>query len=368
MRVVVTIQHPAHVHFYRPVLEELRADGHEVHVFVREKDVALGLLEAYDIPHTVLAGQPASRFTLPAVQAAYEYRLLRAARELRPDVMTAIGGVAVSHVAPLVGARSVVFIDNEGVASTQLTAPFAHAVCTPTWFAEDLGSGHRRYDGFHELAYLHPDRFDPDPDRLRAAGVDPHEPYFVLRFVAWQAHHDVGQHGLSSSARGALVDLLEEHGSVYVTAEGGLPPAFEPYRLPVEPHRVHDLLAFADCYVGDSQTMATEAALLATPAVRANSFAGEDDMTNFRELQRAGLAYSYADEERAIERVRTLVEAPTPAGTWRRRRDAFLADKVDVTGFVRDVLLEEGERARQNRDGRGRLLRRMGRRVAAVVD
>ena len=37
--------------------------------------------------------------------------------------------------------------------------------------------------------------------------------------------------------------------------------------------------------MGDSQTMATEAALLGTPAIRSNSFVGENDMTNFKVLE-----------------------------------------------------------------------------------
>ncbi|WP_425607728.1 DUF354 domain-containing protein [Natrononativus amylolyticus] len=340
MRVVVTIQHPAHVHFYRNVIDILEADGHEVFVFARENDLAVPLLEEYGIPHEVLAGPQNSLFGLAKVQLTYEARLLRRARRIDPDVMTAIGGVAVSHVAPLVGAKSVVFIDNEGVTSHRITTPFAHAVCTPRRFDDEYGEKHVRYDGYHELAYLHPDRFVPNPDRLRAHGVDPDERYFLLRFRKWDALHDVGELGLSAAGKRRLVSLLDDHGEVYITSTDELPPDLEPYRLPVPPHLVHDLLYHADCYAGDSATMATEAAVLGTPAVRVQSFAArETDMSNFVELQEEyDLLRSTPDEDEAIETVRELIADPTTLETWARRRERLVAEKIDVASFVADLL------------------------------
>lgn len=337
--VVVTVQHPAHVHFFRNVVDELERAGHRVFVFAREKDLTTDLLRAYDIPHTVLAGQADSLPGLVGVQLRYEWRLLRAARRIDPDVMMAIGGLAVSHVGKLLDARSVVFIDNEDVLSNYASVPVADVVCTPQRFESDYGDGHVRYPGYHELAYLHPEVFDPDPSVLTAHGVDHDRPYSVVRLVGWNAHHDVGEGGFSDEGRQRLVSTLAERGDVYVTSESPLPPAFEPYRLPVPSHVVHHLLASADLYVGDSQTMATEAAILGTPAVRSNSFAGDGDMSNFRELEeRYGLLVSTPDEREAIRTVRQLLEDGDAANEWEVRRAELLAEKVNVTEFVVDLV------------------------------
>lgn len=339
MRVVVTIQHPAHVHFFRHAIDRLEDDGHEVFVFARENDLAVPLLREYGIDHEVLAGPQDSLLGLATVQLAYELRLLRRARRIDPDVMTAIGGVAVSHVAALVGSRSVVFLDNEGVVSHRITTPFADAVCTPANHEEDYGEKHVRYDGFQELAYLHPDRFDPEPDRLREYGVDPDERYFLCRFKTWDALHDVGEKGLSPEGKHRLVSLLDDHGEVYISSSDELPPSLEPYRLPTPPTLVHDLLYHADCYTGDSGTMATEAAVLGTPAVRVQSFADGADMSNFVTLEsRYGLLRSTADEETALEYVGELVADPHAADRWADRRARLLAEKMDVTSFVLEQL------------------------------
>lgn len=38
---------------------------------------------------------------------------------------------------------------------------------------------------------------------------------------------------------------------------------------------IHHAMAFAKMYIGDSQTMAAEAAVLGTPSIRFNDFVGE---------------------------------------------------------------------------------------------
>lgn len=343
MRIVVTIQHPAHVHFYRHAIDELRHDGHEVFVFARENDLAVPLLEAYDIPHEVLAGQHDSLASLATVQLTYEWRLLEHARRIRPDVMTAIGGVAVSHVASLVGARSVVFVDNEGVWSHRLMAPFADVIATPANFRDDFGDKHVRYESFQELAYLHPNRFDPSPDALRAHGVNPNERYFFCRFRTWDALHDVGQGGLTPEGKRDLVSMFADRGTVYISSSDPLPDDLEPYRSPVPDTRIHDLLYYADCYAGDSGTMATEAALLGTPAVRIQSFATSyaEDMSNFVVLETEhDLLRSTADESEAIALADELSGDPTAPDRWWRRRTKALERLRDGTDVILELLTD----------------------------
>lgn len=338
MKVLVTIQHPAHVHFFRPIIGILRERGHDVEIVAREKDVNLELLDAYELPYTLLAGPAGSALDLARVQLSYEYRVLREARRIEPDVITAIHGLAASHVAALTGATSVIFIDD--LAANRLTVPFADVVATPRAFPADYGDKHVRYDGYHELAYLHPDRFDPDPEALRAYGVDSEERYSVVRFSEMQAHHDIGEHGLSAAGKRAIVDTLAGYGPVYASVEGESAASIGD-ELPVPPHLIHHLLAHAAVFVSDSSTMPTEAALLGTPAVRSNSFAGEDEvMVNFTELQeRYGLVYSTPDEQEAIELVSELASDPSTAAEWHRRRDRLLEEKIDVAAFAADLIL-----------------------------
>ncbi|MFP8953654.1 DUF354 domain-containing protein [Natrialbaceae archaeon A-arb3/5] len=331
MRVVVTIQHPGHVHFFRNAIAELESRGHEIHVFAREKGVAVDLLEAYDIEHEVLAGGADSMLSLAAVQAAYETHLLRRVRRIDPDVITAIGGVAAAHVATALRTRCLVFYDTEhATLITKLGYPFADVVCTPSCYRGDIGSKQVTYSGYHELAYLHPDLFDPDPSTLEAVGLAPDETFAVVRLSNWNATHDVGHGGVDEPRE--VIERLEAAGAtVLLTAEGEPPADLASYQLTTPPERMHDLLAYADVVVGEGATTAAEAAVLGTPAVYVNSLSlGYTD-----ELEEYGLLYSFNDDdrhERALETAVSIVESD--AGVWERRREQLLGERIDVTSFV----------------------------------
>jgi hypothetical protein len=344
IRALFDVTHPAHVHLFKHAIRELERAGHEVLVTSRRKEVTIDLLDAYGIDHHPLTGKGTSKLGLALEWPLREVRLARLARAFEPDVILSHINPAAAHAARLSGGSSIVFNDEEpGWSLTgRLIQPFASVICTPAGFSRDLGPKQHRYDGFHELAYLHPGRFEPDPDRLRAAGVDPDDRYFVLRFVSWGAHHDVGQSGLSRAAKRELVSFLDRHGDVYVSTEGDLPASFAGHELPVSPDAIHHLLAFADLYVGDSQTMAIEAAVLGTPTIRSNSFAGTGQHGHMETLdEEYGLVISTGEEDHAVARAKELATDPTAAARWGTRRDRLLAESVDVTGFMLDRIAEQ---------------------------
>ena len=336
MRLLVDVTHPAHVHLFKNAIEAFRDEGAAVRVASREKDVTTRLLDAYGIPHTVLSKKTGS---VPREWVGRELRLLRLARNFGPDVVLSRLNPAAAHVSRLLSVPNVVFHDNEvaGVVE-RVTAPFASVVATPTVYRGDFGDKHVRYRGFHELAYLHPARFTPDPEPLRRAGVDPDAPYAVVRLVDMTAHHDRGHDGFDTDTLGRLVSELTERCDVYVTAEDGLPAELASYATPVPPEAMHDLLAFADLYVGDSGTMAAESAVLGTPTVRFDPLGAS--LGNFDALTEYGLVDSNTDAEDAVEAALALADDSDADETWRRRRRDLLAENIDVTGFMTELVAE----------------------------
>lgn len=339
MRVLVDVTHPAHVHLFRNAIEAFRERGHAVRVASREKDVTTDLLDAHGVDHTVLSRKRPGALGVAREWGGRELRLLALARRFDPDVVLSRLNPAAAHVAAALGAPNVVFHDTEVAGLLdRVTAPFAAVVATPASFDRELPAPHVRYQGFHELAYLHPARFTPDPGALRAAGVDPADPYSVVRLVAMDAHHDGGAAGFSPAVVRDLVDRLATHGDVYVSSEHALPDDLAAAAPPVPVDAMHDLLAFADAYVGDSSTMATEAGVLATPAVRYDPL--DSEMGNFAALADYGLVASTTDERDAADRAVELAGDPDAARRWRRRRRRLLADNVDLTAFVVELTEE----------------------------
>ncbi|WP_246999648.1 DUF354 domain-containing protein [Halosolutus gelatinilyticus] len=331
MRAVITIQHPGHVHFFRHPIAELEARGHEIHVFARENDVAIDLLEAYDIDHEVLAGESGGLLSLAAVQATYETRLLRRARRIDPDVIAAIGGVAAAHVASALRTTSVVFYDTEhATLITRLGYPFADVICTPSCYRDEIGPKQVTYPGYHELAYLHPDRFEPDSSVRESVGLEPGERFAVVRLSSWEASHDVGHGGFDDPRE--VVERLEEAGlEVLLAAEGEPPADLESYQFATSPDRMHDLLACADVVLSEGATTAAEAAVLGTPAVYVNALS----LGYTADIEEYGLLFGYHGESRHIRGLEQAVAiAEQDDAPWERLRDRLLADRIDVTEFV----------------------------------
>lgn len=336
LTIVITMQHPADVHFFKHPIAMLRERGHEVAVFVRANGVAVDLLAAYGIDHTVLVPEARSLAGLALIQARFEYRLWRHARRLDPDVMAAVGGVAVAHVGTLLGARTVVFTDTEhATIVNRLAFPFADTVCTPACFAGDPGDKHRTYPGVHELVYLHPARFTPDPAVLDDLNVAPAATIAVLRISSWHSSHDVGASGFDDLV-GVLDRLTEAGAQVIVSSEIDLPAVFDEHRRAVPPHRMHDLLGMASLYIGEGATMAAESAVLGTPSIYVNSLT----MGYIRALAARGPLFPFHGRDRqarALDLAASILAGEAardvaPVRTWGDPLDHLLAAIEDRPG------------------------------------
>jgi hypothetical protein len=334
VRIAIDILHPAHVHFFRNFRQEMLARGHEILVTAREKDCTLPLLKGYGIPHTVISRQARKGPGLAWELASRTMRFWRLARAFGAEALTGIMGPTIAPAAKLLKARSVVFYDTEMAAITnRFVYPLADAVCTPECYRGSAGPRQIRYRGYHELAYLHPNRFTPDPGALRKHGIDPETPFFVVRFVSWQASHDIGEKGLTLEGKRRIVEILAKEGRVLITSESPLPAEFEAYRLPIPVQDAHHVLAFARLLVGESATMASEAAVLGTHAAFiSRTGRGYTD----EQESRYGLVrnFSDADEEDAIACVAGLCARPDLRREAKQAHARLLKEHIDVTDWM----------------------------------
>lgn len=339
MKILVEIGHPAHVHFFRNAVKIWRNQGHELSIVSREKELTNYLLRAYGIDAVSIskAGQGAAGLFKEMLWR--DYRLWKLARKFKPDIMTSIGGTWISQVSKLINKPAVVFYDTENATlSNAITYPLVAALCTPKCYQRNtrLGIRHLRYPGYHELAYLHPNYFQPDQQILSAFRLRPCDRYFIVRFISWGAGHDLREKGISLREKIALVELLSAHGRVFITSEDHLPPELQKYSSSIPPERIHDFMAYADMVVGESATMASEAAVLGIPAI----FISDTGRGYTSEQQRYGLVYHFTNKEmgKAFKVVDSLIRYPDLRATWQRKRKTMLLDCTDVTSFVVDFI------------------------------
>ncbi len=339
MRILIDIGHPAHVHFFRNFIKIMEKRGHKFLVTARDKDVSLELLKLYSVPHHAVGKNRKSVSGKLLGLVSLDYSIIRMARKFKPDLFLGVHNPYTAQSAWLLRKKSITFTDSEPVPlGDMLTFPFTSLIVTPTSYRKKLGKKHVRYNGFKELAYLHPKYFKPDDSVLKQLRVNG-EPFFILRFVSWNANHDVGRQGLDTYAKRALISVLKKHGKVFISSEKPLEPEFEEYRFSLPADRMHHALYYAKMLIGDSQTMTTEAAILGTPAIRCNSFVGPNDMGNFIELEKKyDLIYSFSSFGKALAKVKLLLRRKNLKADWVKKREKLLKDKIDVTEWMVEFL------------------------------
>lgn len=278
MRLLFDLGHPAHVHLFRNLMKRVDDEGGEVLAATREKDVTVELCQAYMIPQIILSRANRGQVLTGGWELlSRTFKLFRVARNFKPDALIGTSA-SIGIVGRLIGCPSFVFNEDDASA-VPLFAKIAYPACsyvvTPDCLKhENYGKKQLTYPGYHELAYLHPDHFTPDPDVPRSIGLELDIPYFIFRFVALKAHHDANAGGLPLEGARRLVNLLASKGRVLITAEEELHAESKEYYFPLPPDQLHDVLAFASMYIGDSQTVTAEAAVLGVPSFRCNTFVG----------------------------------------------------------------------------------------------
>ena len=329
MRVLFDILHPAHVHIWEPVAERVRERGGEVLLCAREKDVTIALLEAKGLPYEVLSGIGGGKLGLVGELAVRAPRLLARIRSFRPDVLVGVMGPLVAPLGRLLGIPSLVLYDNEtSWLTNRLAFATADRFCCPRWsYRQEAGVNVRRFEGVHALAYLHPNRFTPDPSVL--ASLDLPERFCVARLVSWEASHDQSD-GRQMDAV-AFVRALAEELPVVLSSERDPGPELRQWQRDVPPEHLHHLLAAASLYVGEGLTTGLESVVLGTPAVILHPLAPRFGIVQHLEDDER-LLRSAAGTSDALEAARALLAEP-PAD-YAARHAAWLERCVDLAPWL----------------------------------
>lgn len=347
-RVLFDLPHPSHVHLFKHAIGELRADGCEVRVTAGPSSMARHLLDAADIEFRSLTTPWHSKLLGVPNWAVREYKLVQIAREFDPDIVLSHMNPAAAHAAHISDAQCIIFNDNVLAMGEvgNLAHPFATLVCTPAEIDTNLGPRQRRHDSYHELAYLHPNWFEPRAEVLHAHGIDPSDPYFVLRF---RGDTQDNRPSFSEEARRELVESLAELGAVYAHSDTPLPTSTAAQELPVPPEDIHHLLAHANLFVGDTRTMALEAGMLGTPTVRYNHVDITEKEPHLATLHaKYSLVLSFDSESTAVVTAKNLARDPKAQDRWIDRREDLLDEKSDLTSFMITLVQQQATDVHQH--------------------
>jgi uncharacterized protein len=354
MRVLFDMGHPAHVHLFKNIIKKLTADGHEVKITARDKEVTLALLKSFGLEYenrgAIYHGMINKAFGMLRI----DYALYRIAKKFRPDLLIGVHNPYIAHVGFLLRKPAIIFTDTENVKIASLiTYPFVKCILTPAFFLEHVDpKKHIAIKGFKETAYLHPDYFTPDPHVLSELGLSADDKFIILRFISWGASHDVGLSGIHKGAEKDIISALSPYGKIFITSEKPLEGELEQYRLQVPPEKIHSLLYYARLYIGEGGTMAVESAMLGTPAIHIESAADGQptgaSCGNFLALRdKYHLLHFYATQDEALKKAIEILKNENSKKEWQKKQQMLMADVVDVTAWFTEFIEDYPESLRQ---------------------
>lgn len=335
MNILIDIGHPAHVHLFKNFALEMQDKGHHILFTCREKEFEIGLLKKYGFKYISFGKKynsvPGKIWGL----VEFDIKAFISGLKFKPDILLSHGSMYAAHASFLLGRPHISFEDTFNFEQIFLYKAFTKIILTSDYEHSLKSDKVISYSGYHELAYLHPKRFVPDKSIFSELRLAENEKYVIIRYVSRNASHDLGHKGFSFENKLNAVKAFEKYAKVLISSESILPDELEKYRIAIEPHRMHDAIAFSSLIFGESSTMAEEAAMLGIPSIFLlnNSTLYTAHLENDYQLM-FNYSESEKDQKQAINKGVEILSMPGLKAEWGKKRDKMLSDRIDVTAFM----------------------------------
>jgi len=278
MRVWVDLTNSPHVLVLRPVIDLLRADGHDVCVTARDFAQTLQLLDRFGIEHTAIGRHRGERLPDKALGlASRSAALVRWARRAAApfDIALGHGSNDVSVASRLLRIPCSTMFDYEWAAvQHHVNCRLCQAVVVPDAIPPQRLDRYgargkvRAYEGLKEEYYLAD--FEPDPAVLGQLGLDARRAIVVVRTPPEVSLYHRFANDLFASVLQRLREAAEREGVQPVVLPRTADQREQLRAVPgfVVPERAIDaqsLIAYADLVISAGGTMNREAVALGTP-------------------------------------------------------------------------------------------------------
>lgn len=341
MKYLFFFVHPSKVHLFRGSINYLKSKGHEVDIVITSKDVLADLIvkEGWDYINIFPRGRKKGKLpkSLNVIIDTFLtiYRLWKLTRNKKYDLF--ITDDLLGFVGKIRKVPTIVYCDDDLSIIKKFSIVF---MVTDFILSPDITNmgkfSHKKipFMSYKQLAYLHPNNFKVDKSKIQKY-IGENKRYFIIRTVSLTAYHDKNRRGLSDENMIKIIHLLKSYGEVYISSERLLKKQFERYRLVIDPVDLLHVLSGADIYIGDSQTMSSEAAILGVPTFRINDFVGE--ISVMEELEsKYGLSKNYKPEQFDLfyNDLSKLLIKENYKDDWNKKRNKLLSEKGDLTKFM----------------------------------
>jgi uncharacterized protein len=327
MRIWIDLTNSPHVLVMRPVIERLRADGHEVRVTARDFAQTIELCERLGVAHTAIGRHRGGRLGAKAAglvsRSAALVRWAHAEQrgsEGHPtfDIALGHGSNDVTVAAAVLRIPSATMFDYEwATVQHNVNCRLARAVVVPDAIPQQRLERYgakgkvRAYAGLKEEYYLAD--FEPDDAVLDELGLDPDRAIVVVRTPPVVSLYHRFENDLFARVLRRLAAAAAEQGAQPVVLPRVASQREELSRIPgfvVPEHAVdaQSLIAHADLVISAGGTMNREAVALGTPVY--TTFQGRLGAVDERLIEERRLRMLTAAEDLDLGKRTTANAAP----------------------------------------------------------
>ena len=330
-RILITIGHPAHVHYFKNAVRILKSKGWEALFFIRDRECIIDLVNKLDFKYICYGKGGSNLFSKMVDIPIIDYKLLKVALKFKPDYFLSFASPYAAHVATILRIPHIAFDDTEHAKLGHLLyQPFSDVILSPYVWNSKLHKRQYLFHSFMELFYLHKNYFIPEKDCLRTIGLTNDDKFCVIRFISWNANHDVGVKGLSVNDKNRIVKELSKRCKVFISSESQLPKELENYKLTTDPSLFHSVMSAATLCISEGSTTASESALLGTPTIYVNPL----KVSNCDEEEKYGLLYQTKKADDIILKSLDILSTPNVKNQYKIKRDRLLSQMIDGTAFL----------------------------------
>ena len=327
MKILIDINHPAHVHYFKNLIRIMKTHGHEFIVVNRNDKMINQLLDYYQINHIIRNKRPEKKNTIKSLLYLLGclYACMKASIIHKPNMYLGFASLPVSISSILFRKPCIILDDTEhNKLNHRLYMPGASAVLTPFYYNIDLGEKQLRFNAYVEQLYMHSHYFAKNETTINEQGVKSDE-YVLVRYIAYDAHHDKDVKPLCDEQKKAIIRLLAQKYRVLLSMEKNSQDEFyKPYLVHFSPEKMHDIEAGAKFLVTEGATMASESFVNGVPYVYLNPL----HVGYIDQQQQAMPQYFFqtTDYQEAINAINHLISIPVDKDSIKASIEATTMD------------------------------------------
>lgn len=337
MKIIFYLHHPSQFHLFKNIIKKTQLSN-DVLVIATKKDILLDLLDDEKIEYINILpeGRNNNLVSIALGLLKQDFRLWKICKKFKPDLLVGTS-TEITHIGKLMKIKSLFFIEDDidvVPILNYLAHPFADRIIAPVVCR--LGKWEKKgikYHGYQKLSYLHPEIFKPDFEIVKKYRLE--DKYFILRLSDLGAHHDVNAKGISEKTLDKIIKKLSAYGQVLISSEAQLNEKYLRYKLNINPLDIHHLLSYCSLFIGDSQSMAVENAILGVPNIRVSSFVSRISVLEELEHKyKLTFGIKPEDEIGLLEKIDEIITNENNLEVYNNRKRKLLSEKINVNDFA----------------------------------